>query len=117
MTTSLDPNRPLPRLVLLTGHSVPIGHVAFSHDGRTLASGSFDGMVILWDLPTNSMRARLRGNDRISDLAFSPDGAALAALDGDAIQLWETATGRWLRTFPGYKELLNRTAEVDSHQA
>lgn len=96
-----DATRLLPRLVLLTGHGTSIDSLAFSPDGRTLATGSRDGTVILWDLPTGSIRARFPGDGWNLRLAFSPDGATLATVDRE-IRLWETATGRWLGTLPGY---------------
>lgn len=102
MTTLNDLTCDSPRLVLLTGHCAPIDSLAFSPDGRTLISGSYDGAVILWDLPTQSMRARLGGHSSNIHLALSPDGTTLATVDFEAIRLWETATGRWLGTIPGY---------------
>ena len=81
----------------LRGHAGELGAVAFSPDGRVLASGSEDGVIKLWDSATWQELASLdahRGGVRF--LAFSPDGALLttsgAAADGRGeIGLWNAA--------------------------
>jgi serine/threonine protein kinase len=69
-----------------TGHDVEIQRVAFSPDGRLLASADSSGMVILWKLARNGVTELLRKPlpVRVSALAFSPDGQKLVAgrLDG-----------------------------------
>jgi WD40 repeat protein/class 3 adenylate cyclase len=76
------------------------GSVAFSPDGKTLASGSGDGMVALWDIAARREVGTLPGNpgDRV---AFSPDGKTLATTDGsdNAVGLWDVATKRKVATF------------------
>jgi WD40 repeat protein len=54
--------------------------VAFSKDGKTLATGSEDGSILLWDMGTRKLRATLTGNTQnVESVAFSPDGKVLAA--------------------------------------
>jgi WD40 repeat protein len=90
-----------PRLVLLTGHSAPVSSVALSPDGKTLASGSYDSSIVLWDYPSGTMVRRLevhRGNS--DSLAFSLGGETLASADWEAVRLWVVPTGRWNGTLP-----------------
>jgi WD40 repeat protein len=66
---------------------------AFAPDGWTLASGSLDGRVILWDEATGVELATLtEAPDFVLTLVFAPDGRTLAVADGPAVRLWDVAT-------------------------
>jgi eukaryotic-like serine/threonine-protein kinase len=85
----------------LTGHLCFVSCLAFSPDGKRLASGSEDWTVKIWDIECGRATLTLGGHTgRIRDLAFSPDGSWLASADEDAtVRLWPTvrndAAKRW----------------------
>ena len=74
-----------------TGHTLVVGRLAFSPDGRTLATGSGDNTVRLWEVATGGERSRFTGHSTyISSLAFAPDGRKLAAASDDApVYIWD----------------------------
>jgi len=63
------------RLLTLIGHTIGVNSVAFSPDGKALASGSIDDTVKLWDVASGKPRSPSRGHTRsVTSVAFSPDG-------------------------------------------
>jgi WD40 repeat protein len=75
--------------------------IAFSPDGRILATGGEGDAAYLLDAATGRLLQRLGGHkDLVPDLAFSPDAPLVATVDyhGSAIRVWETTTGRLVRT-------------------
>jgi WD40 repeat protein len=89
-----------PELVVQTGHSNGVGSVAFSPDGKTLASGSADHTIKLWDVTSGTeLRTLIGHSETVTSVAFSPDGKILASGSFDhMVKLWDVSTGTPLRT-------------------
>jgi WD40 repeat protein len=84
----------------LKGHGKGVTAVAFSRDGKLIASGSTDNTIRIWDLNSKREVRTLSGHtSNIESIDFSPDGRLLAsAADDGATFLWDVNTGEQLLT-------------------
>jgi RNA polymerase sigma factor (sigma-70 family) len=86
--------------------------LAFSPNGKTLASGNSDGTVMVWQMSADKERATLKGHaDIVSSVAYSPDGTTLASASEDGtIKLWDAATATERTTLKGHVKAVLRVA-------
>jgi WD40 repeat protein len=88
----------------LDEHTKPVRSIAFSPDGKILASASWDKTIKLWDTSTGKNTATLRGHaDLALRVVFSPDGKTLASADSTGkIKLWDVSTSKETATLEGH---------------
>jgi WD40 repeat protein len=99
-------NRTGPSVLGRGVHVNQVEGVAFSGDGRLLATADHGGKLALWDFPRRRL-LRVFTDRNFSEVAFTPDARRIAAAGFDStVRIWSVATGRLLRTirYPGQTE-------------
>jgi WD40 repeat protein len=96
----------------LKGHTSVVYSVSFSPDGKTLATGSFDNTIKLWDFAAGKEAKELKGHTGpVYCVAFSPDGQTLASSSLDkTIKLWSVAEGKELKSLAGHADVVDMVA-------
>jgi WD40 repeat protein/nucleoside phosphorylase len=94
------------KLRSLQAHGGRVSSVAFTSDGATLASGSGDGAVRLWDVKSGKCIATLKAHsDRVNSVAFSSDDTVLASGSDDyTVKLWDVKSGKCTATLKEHKD-------------
>jgi WD40 repeat protein len=105
--------------ITFRGHSADIAAVAYSPDGKRVASGGRQlnghlhlGVVRVWDPDTHKVALTLLGHERpVMAVAWSPDGSVLAsASEDETIRLWDATTGATLHVLQGHKQTVRGIA-------
>jgi WD40 repeat protein len=88
----------------LKGHTAPIYAVAFSPDGKIVASGSWDKTIRMWDVATGKEKRALKQTGHVTALAFSPDGKTVAwgRTLAPGVNLLDAATGKERAALKGH---------------
>lgn len=82
-----------------------------SPDGGTIATGEFDGQIVLWDAMALQPRSTLEhGKAVVESVAFSPDGSMLASADFERVILWNASSGTKVRALENHHGRITKVA-------
>jgi WD40 repeat protein/energy-coupling factor transporter ATP-binding protein EcfA2 len=99
--------------ILSNGHSAPVLALAFSPDGKLLATGGGDKAITVWDVATGSsyLLTVLQNSDAILSLAFSPDAKTLAiGTNKTTVVLWDLDTKKEVGALKGHTDAVTSIA-------
>src|SRR5205823_3570310 len=93
-------------------HKNPVSAVAWSPDGKYIASGSWDGGVQVWDASTGNYVFAYRHIDPVHTatvhaLQWAPDSKRLASASADkTVQMWDISVRKLLFTYRGHADIV-----------
>lgn len=94
-----------------SSHTGYVSAIAFSPDGTRLVTAGSDKLVKLWSADTGVCLNTLRdAGERLVDVAYSPDGARIAASGWFNIHVWDALSGKRLYSFAGHEETVRSIA-------
>lgn len=89
--------------------NAPVRSVAYSPDGNTVAAGSMDSDVRLWDTQSQGLKVTLGGHSGpVEAIVYSPDGKTIATAGdwtGNTVRLWDAVTGETRAVLTGYTHI------------
>ncbi len=99
-------------LLTLRGHSASVWNLAYSPDGKRLATAAADNTAKVWDAAMGQELLTLRSHTQgLWAIAYSPDGKRLATAGHDkTAKVWDAATGQELLTLVGHVNSIRRIA-------
>jgi len=96
-------------LYICMGHASRVTAVAWSPDGKHLASASYDKTVQVWGATKGNHVLTYKGHaGRVNGLSWSPDGKCIASVSDDrTVQIWEPTSGKTIFTYHGHNAPLH----------
>ena len=87
----------------MEGHTLTVNSVCYSPDGKTIASGSHDKTIRLWNAKTGAPIRTLSGHEgAVWSVSYAPDGTKIASGSADnTIRLWNAKTGAFVKSLTG----------------
>ena len=100
------------QLTTLNGHTDKVSSVAFSPDGKSVVSGSWDRSVKFWDVDSGAEQHTCEGHtNHVFAVAFAPDGKTVASAGRDlTIRMWDAVTGQLLDVLKGHSGRISTIA-------